>query len=210
VFLDGEYLRLEPSGKAPLTLIPHRCSARPRKVHIDRVETEKPGLLLAERGKGKIAYLPWDIGGLYYRLSSLSHAGLVGGRDRSSAAQRRQLKIECASAGRNDADESTKRNRTIVHLVNLSGHSGTAIFSRCPCATSKCRWKANFSEAHSRRLNRTLPLSAAGAYTKFSLPQLEAYRRRRARSIEDQNGNNCFRSSCDGWRPYSQISNACA
>ena len=64
VFLDGEYLELEPSGKPPLTLIPPSMFGPPEKVHIDRVETEKPGLLLADRGKGKIAYIPWDIGGL--------------------------------------------------------------------------------------------------------------------------------------------------
>jgi hypothetical protein len=35
--------------------------------------------------------------------------------------------------------------------------------------------EGRFQRAHSARLNRALQLTDAGAYTKFSLPQLEVY-----------------------------------
>ena len=49
----------------------------PEKVWSDKVETTVPGLVFAEHGKGRVAYVPWDVGGLYYRHSSEAHRGLV-------------------------------------------------------------------------------------------------------------------------------------
>ena len=42
----------------------------PEKVWSDKVETTVPGLVFANHGKGQAAYIPWDIGSLYYRHSS--------------------------------------------------------------------------------------------------------------------------------------------
>jgi hypothetical protein len=175
LFLDGEYLELEPAGKSALTLIPPSMFGPPEKVHIDRIETEKPGLLLADRGKGKIAYLPWDIGGLYYQLSSLSNAGLVADLIDHLLPNGRQLKSNAHPLVEMTLMNQPKRNRTIVHLVNMSGHSGTAYFSPLPMRDIEVQVEGRFQRAHSARLNRPLQLSAAGAYTRFSLPQLEAY-----------------------------------
>ena len=49
----------------------------PEKVWSDKVESAVPGLALAQHEKGHVAYIPWDVGGLYYRHSSHAHAGLV-------------------------------------------------------------------------------------------------------------------------------------
>lgn len=49
----------------------------PEKVWTDKVETVIPGVVLAEYGKGRMAYVPWDVGGLYYRHGSPGHAGLM-------------------------------------------------------------------------------------------------------------------------------------
>ena len=68
-----------------------------------------------------------------------------------------------------------KRNRTIVHLVNLSGHSGTAYFSPLPMRDIEVQVEGKFQRAHSARLNRALPLSAAERTPNSHVPQLEAY-----------------------------------
>lgn len=175
LFLDGEYLEMEPAGKPLLTLIPPSMFGPPEKVHIDRVETEKPGLLLTELGKGRIAYLPWDIGGLYYRLSSLSHAGLIADLIDHLLPDGRQLKSNAHPLVEITLMTQPRRNRTIVHFVNLSGHSGTAYFSPLPMRDIEVQVEGKFQRAHSARLNRDLPLSVTGRYTRFSLPQLEAY-----------------------------------
>ena len=175
LFLDDEYLELEPSGKSLLTLIPPSMFGPPEKVHIDRIETEKPGLLLADRGKGRIAYIPWDVGGLYYRLSSLSHAGLVADLIDHLLPNGRQLKSNAHPLVEMTLMNQPKHDRTIVHFVNMSGHSGTAYFSPLPMRDIEVQVEGRFRQARSARLNRTLSLSTAGMYTRFSLPQLEAY-----------------------------------
>jgi hypothetical protein len=175
LFLDGEYLELEPSGKPPLTLIPPSMFGPPEKVHIDRVETDKPGLVVADRGKGKVALVPWDIGGLYYRLSSISHAAMVGDLIDHLLPAGRQIKSNAHPLVEMTLMNQPKRNRTIVHLVNLSGVSQTAYFPPLPMRDIEVQVKGKFARARSARLNRVLPSSQVGNYTKVALPQLDAY-----------------------------------
>lgn len=175
LFVDGEYLEMEPAGKPLLTLIPPSMFGPPEKVHIDRVETGKPGLLLADHGKGKIAYVPWDVGGLYYRLSSISHAGLIADLIDYLLPEGRQLKSNAHPLVEITLMKQPQRNRTIVHFVNMSGHSGTAYFSPLPMRDIEVQVEGKFERARSARLNRVLPMSSTAKYTKFSLPQLEAY-----------------------------------
>ena len=175
LFLDGDYLELEPSGKPPLTLIPPSMFGPPEKVHIDRVETDKPGLVVADRGKGKVALVPWDIGGLYYRLSSVSHAAMVGDLIDHLLPAGRQIKSNAHPLVEMTLMNQPKRNRTIVHLVNLSGVSQTAYFAPLPMRDIEVQVKGKFARARSARLNRVLPSSQVGNYTKVALPQLDAY-----------------------------------
>ena len=144
-------------------------------MHVDRVETEKPGLLLAERGKGRVAYVPWDVAGLYYRLSSLSHAGLMTDLIYHVLPEGRQLKLNAHPLVEITLMSQPKRGGTIVHLVNLSGHSGTAYFSPLEMRDIEVQVEGKFRQARSARLNRALPVSTGGRYTRFTLPQLSAY-----------------------------------
>ena len=76
LFVDGEYLELAPLERPILTLIPTAMFGPPEKVWSDKVETTVPGLVVRRHGKGRAAYIPWDVGGLYYRHSSQAHRGL--------------------------------------------------------------------------------------------------------------------------------------
>ncbi|HYE73943.1 MAG TPA: alpha-amylase family protein, partial [Blastocatellia bacterium] len=92
LFLDGEYIEIAPLEKPLLTLIPPAMFGPPEKVWVDKVETQIPGLVLSDYGKGRIAYIPWDVGGLYYRHSSLGHGGLMADVIDHLLPQGRQLK----------------------------------------------------------------------------------------------------------------------
>ena len=175
LFVDGEYLEMEPAGKPLLTLIPPSMFGPPEKVHIDQVETNKPGLLISDHGKGQIAYVPWDIGGLYYRLSSPSHAGLIGDLIDHLLPDGRQLKSNAHPLVEMTLMNQPGRNRSIVHLVNMSGHSGTAYFAPLPMRDIEIQVEGKFQRARSARLNRALPVTTLGKYSKVSLPELDAY-----------------------------------
>jgi hypothetical protein len=59
--------------------------------------------------------------------------------------------------------------------------------------------EGKFQRAIRARLNRTLPLSAAGAYTKFLTAPISKRTMPSCWSTEGPERNICFRSSCDGW-----------
>jgi hypothetical protein len=175
LFLDGGYVEMPPAAKPLLTLIPPSMFGPPEKVHIDRVDTDKPGLLMAEHGKGKVAYIPWDIDGLYYRHSSPGHAGLIADLVDYLMPSGRQLRTNAHPLVEITVMRQPKRGRTIVHFVNISGHSSTGYFSPLPMRNVLVELRGNFQRARSARLETILPTSAAGEYTKFTLPQLESY-----------------------------------
>ena len=48
----------------------------PEFVHIDMKDTDTPAIATERIGKGTVVWIPWNLGGLYYRLSLPAHAGL--------------------------------------------------------------------------------------------------------------------------------------
>ena len=131
LLLDGEYVELAPLDKPLLTLIPPAMGSPPEKVWADKVETTIPGLVLTGHGAGRIAYIPWDVGGLYYRHSSQGHAGLMADVIDHLLAPRggRQLRTNAHPLLEITVMKQPSRNRTLVHFVNVSGHSSTAYFA---------------------------------------------------------------------------------
>jgi hypothetical protein len=175
LFLAGAYAELPPVDTPLLTLIPPSMYGPPEKVHLDQQETTKPGLLMARHGKGLVAYLPWDVGGLYYRFSSPGHTGLVADLIDHLLPAGRQLRTNAHPLVEITLMNQPRRHRTLVHLVNVSGHSSTAYFTPIPVRDLEINVKGTFRQARSTQLNRPLPLMTAAGYTKVLLPQLEAY-----------------------------------
>ena len=68
-----------------------------------------------------------------------------------------------------------QRGRTLVHFVNLSGHADTAYHAPVPMREIEVRVKGNYESVRSAALERPLPATRAGDYTRFVLPSLEAY-----------------------------------
>jgi hypothetical protein len=175
LFLAGWYAELPPVDTPLLTLIPPSMYGPPEKVHLDQQETTKPGLLMARHGKGLVAYLPWDVGGLYYRFSSPGHTGLVADLIDHMLPAGRQLRTNAHPLVEITVMNQPRRNRTLVHLVNVSGHSSTAYFAPVLMRDIEIEVKGTFRRARSAQLNRPLPLTTSVGYTKISLAQFDAY-----------------------------------
>jgi hypothetical protein len=173
LFLDGEYLELALLDRPLLTLIPPAMFGPPEKVWVDKVETQVPGLVLRDHGKGRIGYIPWDIGGLYYRHSSQGHSGLMADVIDHLLPQGRQLKTDAHPLV--EITVMKQRNRTLVHFVNLSGHSDTAYFAPIEMRNITVELAGRFRRATATGLNRQLQVTGAGRYRKFTLPDLKAY-----------------------------------
>jgi hypothetical protein len=145
----------------------------PELVHIDWKDTSAPGLVITECGKGKVAWLPWDIGALYHRHSSEAHARLMRDLIEQMLPRGRQLKSDAHPLV---AMTLMRRgDRQFVHFVNLSGHSQTAYFDPLPIRRLRVQVKGLFRLAHSVRGGKDLRVSREGEYASFVLPSLDEY-----------------------------------
>ena len=175
LFLDGEFTELAPVEKPALTLIPAAMFGPPEKVWADKVETTIPGLALVDYGKGRIAYVPWDVGGLYYRHSSPGHAGLMSDLVDHLLPNGRQLKSDAHPLVEITLMRQAARNRTLVHLVNLSGHSDTAYFAPIEMRDITVHVAQEVRGARAVGLNQALSVTREGRYWRFTVPSLKAY-----------------------------------
>ena len=175
IFFDGEYAELEAVNPPLLTLIPTAMFGPPEKVWGDKVETTIPGVMFADHEKGRFAYLPWDIGGLYYRHSSPAHAGLMADVIDRLLPRGRQLKTNAHPLVEVTVMDQPARRRTLVHLVNATGHSDTAYFAPVDVRDIEIELAGGFNRARAVSLNRSLTVVKRGNYRAFTLPSLKAY-----------------------------------
>ncbi len=175
MFQFGDYLEFPPVETPLLTLIPPSMFGPPEKVFTDKVETDKPGVLIRELGQGKMVYLPWDAGGLYYRYSNHAHAGLLADLIDLLLPNGRQLMTNAHPLVEMTLMRQPARNRTQVHFVNLTGHSQTGYFAPIPMRDILVNVTGEFRDARAVRLGRSLPVARAGGRTRFTLPELEGY-----------------------------------
>jgi hypothetical protein len=173
VFMYGAYLQVKAEGASPITFIPPSMYGPPEFVHIDWKDTNDPGLVMKDIGKGKVAWLPWDIGGLYYRQSSEAHSRLMSDLIDAMLPQGRQIKtnahplVEITFMRQND--------RRLMHFINLSGHSDTAYFNPVSMTNIWVRVKGNFQSARALRSGQTIAITNNAGYADFTLPSLEEY-----------------------------------
>jgi hypothetical protein len=175
LFMDGEYVELAPGDRPLLTLVPTAMFGPPEKVWSDKVETTIPGLVVARYEKGHVAYIPWDVGGLYYRHSSQGHAGLMADVIDRLLPGGRQLKTNAHPLVEITVMDQPARRRTLVHLVNATGHSGTAYFPSVELRDIRIELARDFRRATAASSNISLPVTSDGSYRAFTLPTLKAY-----------------------------------
>jgi hypothetical protein len=173
VFMYGDYLQLQAEGSSPITFIPPSMYGPPELVHVDWKDTDDPGLLIKEIGKGKLAWLPWNIGGLYYRHSSEAHAKLLSDLVDTMLPQGRQLKSNAHPLV--EITFMRQNNRQLMHFINLSGHADTAYFNPVPMNDIQVSVRGDFHSGRALRSGKTVAIKGNAGYSQFTLPVLEEY-----------------------------------
>jgi hypothetical protein len=173
VFMYGDYLQLQAEGTSPITFIPPSMYGPPEFVHIDWKDTDDPGLLMKEIGKGQLAWLPWNIGGLYYRHSSEAHAKLLSDLIDTMLPSGRQLKSNAHPLV--EITFMRQNNRRLMHFINLSGHADTAYFNPVPMRDIQVSVKGAFRSGRALRSGQTVAIQNNAGYSQFTLPILEEY-----------------------------------
>ena len=147
----------------------------PEKVWSDKTETTVPGLVFVEHGQGRAAYVPWDIGRLHYRHSSEAHAGLMADVIDALLPAGRQLRTSAHPLVEITLMEQPSRRRTLVHLVNGTGHQDTAYFPPLPVHDVRIELDREVRRVRAVSLGRDLPLTTTGRSRAFTLPVLNGY-----------------------------------
>jgi hypothetical protein len=175
LFVDGDYVELAPIDPPVLTLIPTAMFGPPEKVWSDKTDTSVPGLVVAAHGAGQAAYLPWDVGGLYYRHSSPPHAALLADVIDRLLPDGRQIRTDAHPLVELTLMAQPSRGRTLVHLVNGSGHHDTAYFAPIPMRDIRLELRGKVRRVRAVALGRDLPVTSAGGASVVTLPRLDAY-----------------------------------
>jgi hypothetical protein len=172
LLLDGPFTYLKAAGPHALTLIPPSMIGPPEFVHIDMHDTDVPAIASVRIGRGEVTWIPWNLGALYYRLSLPAHAALF--RDLFDHLDpHRQIRTNAHPL----VEMSLMRqgNRTLLHLINLSGHSETGYFAPVPMDGIRVQVAGRFSSANTVRSPGTLPVRASQGYSEFTVPRLADY-----------------------------------
>jgi Hypothetical glycosyl hydrolase 6/Beta-galactosidase trimerisation domain len=175
LMLDRAFLDVEPRQGAvgAFGLVPPSRYGPPEKCYWD-VETDRPGLLWHRHGTGRTAYLPWPIGALYDQLSLPEHRRiLVHAIEQVSGG--RQVSTNAPPHVEVVVSEQAEPRRTLVHLINYSGHRGRAFDAPLPIHDIEVglREVPTVSSAISLRLGEPLAFSATAEVTTVRLPRLD-------------------------------------
>jgi Hypothetical glycosyl hydrolase 6 len=173
---EGRYLELEPTTPAPLTLIPPGQFGPPEKVATTDERTTKPGLIIKSIGKGKVAFIPWQISDLYYKFGDDKHRMFISDLiDHLLPGHKRQLITTAHPTVEVTIMKQNDQKRSVVHLVNMSGHAGNTFFDAIEMRNISLRVKGVFKKATSIDGKQLYPVEVAGGYTRFVLPVLKDY-----------------------------------
>ena len=172
VFMYGDYLQVQ-APNAPMTFIPPSLYGPPELVGVNWTDTDDPGLVMKQMGKGKVAWLPWDIGSLYYKHSSEAHSRLLGDLIDAQLPDGRQLKTNAHPLV--EITFMRQKDRHLMHFINLSGHSDTAYFNPVPMANIQVQVKGSFRSANAIRSGQTIAVTNNKGYAEFTLPMLDEY-----------------------------------
>ncbi len=179
LFFDGEYLEMPGYEGGALTLIPPAMFGPPEKVWADKRESQVAGLIKQSHGRGTIIYVPWDVGSLYYRHGSQAHGWFVADLIDHLLKGKRQLRTNAHPLVEvtlmRQAGAGQRRERTLVHFVNLSGHSGTTYFEPIEMRDVRVEVAGNFKAARSVKQSRALELERGSGTVGFTLERLADY-----------------------------------
>ena len=158
-------------GPGELSLIPPSMFGPPELIHTDMKETDILALLWQEGGR--VAWVPWNLGAMYYRLSLPSHAGFFQDLLDRMLHKGRQLKTDAHPLV--EMTLMRQGERTLLHLINLSGHFQTAYFA--PLATPAIRvlLEGDFRSARALRSGRKAAVKRMEGRTEIMLPGFGDY-----------------------------------
>jgi hypothetical protein len=140
----------------------------------DLKQTEVPALLTRNVGKGRITFVPWDIGGLYTRGSVPIHAEMfIDIVD--SLLPKRQIKSSAHPSVEMVLMNQPDKRRTILHLINNSGQLQNGYVAPVPFHSVDIDLAGSYSTAKARMAGADLKIAKRDGRSVLTLPVLNGY-----------------------------------
>lgn len=179
IYLYGEFIKceVEKGGGSFLGYIPPVMFGPPEKCYAT-TETDHPGLIYNEFGKGKGAYIPWQIGRHYQKLSHHGHALLIQSILQNLLDLDKSLSVEASPLVEVTSQKEKEGKRQLVSLANLSGQLGTAFLPPVPIYNINVKLKVDQKprRVYCLKLQEELDFSyTTEGIVTFSVPKLELF-----------------------------------
>jgi hypothetical protein len=175
VALSGDYLEYPPETDPALTFIPPSLSEMAETAESDMKESNKPGLILREHGSGRLAYIPWDMPGIYHRQMFPAHAALFTDLVDHLLPGPRQLQTNAHPQIEMVLMDQPAKQRKLLHLINGTGQAQSGYAPPLPIREIAVDVAGNFRSATARSSGHKLPVKIEGGRTKFVIPELGLY-----------------------------------
>jgi len=114
-------LQVDATATVPLTFVPAFPTYPPETSWMREPKSNIPGLILSERGRARVAYMPADIDRRYAREHLPDHASLLANIIRWASGQSIPLHVE--GPGLVDCHLYEQPGRLILHMVNLTSEA---------------------------------------------------------------------------------------
>ncbi len=178
LMLDGRYFVSHPKDGAEtlLTLLPPQRFGPPELCFPD-IESELPGVITGDYGKGKVVYIPWNPEWQYFRDSLPNHRLLI-----SELLERNVAPAPVKLEGRGSLEVTIQHQQSsgcmLVHVVNFGGQRNN-LYEDAPTVHGLRLGIRNAADK-AQALVAGQPLTAAAGpdgegYTWFDLPPVEAF-----------------------------------
>lgn len=164
-----------PERNAALTFVPPMFEDPAEQAASNLQDTQTPGILWRNVGRGRIAFLPWDLGGLYNRIYMPNHANLFMAVVNDMLPRGRQIETDAAASVQMILMDQPEQQRKLLHLINLSGQTQRGYADPTPTAPIRIALNSLHRQVHSRALGRALTASQERGRTIVELPKLSAF-----------------------------------
>ena len=123
IMLDRSFLYVDAGegAETSLRLLPPSRIGPPEVTYWDH-ETNHPGRITRQHGSGKVIYFPWQVDALFYGYSLPEHSQLIASAVEEVSSGGRQISGDIPPQVEVVLVEQAERGRTLVHLINYSGH----------------------------------------------------------------------------------------
>ncbi len=176
IFCEGQYLELEPTSNTAVTFIPPSQFGPPDKVSTLKEVTNKPGLIQKNIGKGKIAFIPWHIGDLYYKFGNDKHRLFISDLVNNLLPEhKRQLVTNAHPSVEIIFMNQEKKKRSLLHMINMSGYNATTFFDAVEMKNISIHIKGGFKKAVIMDGQKTLTTKISNGYTDLLVPSLKEF-----------------------------------